>query len=225
MEATDAAVVGHALYVVIITRRTRYARPAHPLLRQEAHPIQRPTLGKHGEEPRGAARVHDAAGTRQTGPPHVSPSKYLLGRPHLRRNRQRAERSRGHPRRAGRDRWHIGKGGHPRFNRIRDAHPEAVEVQWLTDFILDEGAKLPAARIGSPHYFADDPPKSIRHVGRLGPRLSNNGCMSAMRCTIQSQSHINSGVTPRGMMGTPSRCVRASYTVALSFPCAPNSGQ
>src|SRR5215471_19367493 len=54
---------------------------------------------------------------------------------------------------------------------------------------------------------------------------SNNGCMSAMRCTIQSQSHINSGVTPRGMIGTPSRCVRASYTVALSFPCAPNSGQ
>src|SRR5712671_230585 len=63
MEATDAAVVGHALHVVIITRRTRHAEPAHPLLRQEAHPIQRPTLGEHGEEPRGAARVHDAAGT------------------------------------------------------------------------------------------------------------------------------------------------------------------
>src|SRR6202011_3287794 len=69
-EATDAAVVGHALHVVIITRRTRHAEPAHPLLRQEAHPIQRPTLGEHGEEPRGAARVHDADGTRQTGPAH-----------------------------------------------------------------------------------------------------------------------------------------------------------
>src|SRR5262249_8508090 len=44
--------------------------------------------------------------------------------------------------------------------------------------------------------------------------------MSAIRCTIQSQSHINSGVTPKGMMGTPRRCVRASYTVALSVPCA-----
>src|SRR5262249_24007239 len=42
---------------------------------------------------------------------------------------------------------------------------------WLTDFLPDEGAKLPAARIGAPHYFADDPPKGIRHVGRLGPRL------------------------------------------------------
>src|SRR6516162_1853908 len=143
MEATDATVVGHALHVVIITRRTRHAEPAHPLLRQEAHPIQLPTLGEHGEEPRGAARVHDAAGTRQTGPPHVSPSKHLLGRPHLRRDRQGAERPRGHPRRARRDRRHIGKGSHPRFDRIRDAHPEAVEVQWLTDFLLDEGAKLP----------------------------------------------------------------------------------
>src|SRR5215813_4756796 len=49
MEATDAAVVGHALHVVIITRRTRHAEAAHPLLRQKAHPIQRPTLGEHGE--------------------------------------------------------------------------------------------------------------------------------------------------------------------------------
>src|SRR5712691_6412712 len=77
MEPTDAAVVGDALHVVIITGRTRYAAPAHPLLRQEAHPIKRPPLGQHGEEPRGAARVHDAAGTRQTGPPHVRTAKHL----------------------------------------------------------------------------------------------------------------------------------------------------
>src|SRR5437016_913078 len=78
MEATDAAVVGDALHIVIITGRTRYAEQAHPLLRQEAHPIQRPPLGQHGEEPRGAARVHDAAGTRQTGAPDVRTSKYFL---------------------------------------------------------------------------------------------------------------------------------------------------
>src|ERR1700736_1568903 len=42
--------------------------------------------------------------------------------------------------------------------------------------------------------------------------------MSAMRCTIQSQSHINSGVTPRGIMGTPSRCVRGVIHRRLVFP-------
>src|SRR6516225_3162940 len=69
-------------------------------------------------------------------------------------------------------------------------------------------------------------------VDQLGGRdLALDGIEKRMnsrwrwRCTIQSQSHINSGVTSRGMMGTPSRCVRASYTVALSFPCAPNAGQ
>src|SRR5712691_13112146 len=63
MEPTDAAVVGDALYVVIITGRTRHAERAHPLLRQEAYPVKFATLGEHGEEPRGAARVHDTAGT------------------------------------------------------------------------------------------------------------------------------------------------------------------
>src|SRR6266852_9179711 len=66
MEPTDAPVVGDALHVVVITGRTRHAEQAHPFLRQEAHPIKRTPLGQHGKEPRGAARVHDAAGARQT---------------------------------------------------------------------------------------------------------------------------------------------------------------